>query len=88
MAVKLAGVRMTGLQEFVQGFQEAFSDILPIGLVRADGTIIQSPDDMTDAEYQMYTDYEALTYCGLMDQFEGTELLFHPSAGQNERAPG
>lgn len=88
MAVKLAGLPMTGLQEFVQGFQEAFSDILPIGLVRADGTIIQSPDDMTDAEYQMYTDYEALTYCGLMDQFEGTELLFHPSAGQNERAPG
>lgn len=87
MTTKLAGLPMTGLQEFVEGFQEAFTGVLPIGLVRADGSIIQSPDEMTEAELQLYEDYEALTYCGLMDQFDGTEPLFHP-AEQNERAPG
>ena len=87
MTTKLAGLPMTGLQELVEGFQEAFTGVLPIGLVRADGSIIQSPDEMTEAELQLYEDYEALTYCGLMDQFDGTEPLFHP-AEQNERAPG
>lgn len=87
MTTKLAGLPMTGLQEFVEGFQEAFTGVLPIGLVRADGSIIQGPDEMTEAERQMHEDYDTLTYCGLMDQFEGTEALFHPD-GQNERAPG
>jgi len=87
MTAKLAGLPMAGLPEFLEGFQEGFTGILPIGLVRADGSIIQGPDEMTEAERQMHEDYDTLTYCGLMDQFEGTEALFHPD-GQNERAPG
>lgn len=88
VTAKLAGLPTTGLQELTEDFHEAFQGVLPVGIVRKDGTIIQGTDEMTEAERQIYEDYEMLTYCGLMDQFEGTETLFHPVTGQNERAPG
>lgn len=77
MTAELAGLPMTGLQQFVKGFQELFTGFLPCGLLRADGTVAAFEGEMTEVEFQAFQDYEALTYCGLLDQFKGTEPLFH-----------
>lgn len=77
MTAELAGLPMTGLQQFVKGFQELFTGFLPCGLLRANGTVAAFEGEMTEVEFQAFQDYEALTYCGLLDQFKGTEPLFH-----------
>lgn len=86
MTAEIAGLPMTGLQQFVKDFQGLFTGIISYGPIRPDGTVVMSAEDLTEMELQAYTDYGMLTYCGLMDQFDGTERLFHPT-GQKERAP-
>ena len=72
---------MTGLQQFLLDMQSDIAALFPGGAIRADGTVIQGRDALTEEELRWYEDYEALSYCGLRDQFEGTWRLFHPAAG-------
>ncbi|WP_289026671.1 LTA synthase family protein [uncultured Flavonifractor sp.] len=78
---ELAGLPMTGLQQFLLDMQSDIAALFPGGAIRADGTVIQGRDALTEEELRWYEDYEALSYCGLRDQFEGTWRLFHPAAG-------
>lgn len=74
---QIAGLPMTGLQQFVLSISDSTPVLFSGGLIRADGTIISSFEDMTEREAQWYKDYEMLVYAGLLDQIKGSEPLFH-----------
>ena len=77
MLAQIAGLPMTGLQQFVLSISDSTPVLYSGGLIRTDGAIVSDFEDMTEKEIQWYKDYEMLVYAGLFDQIKGSEPLFH-----------
>ena len=73
----IAGLPMTGLQQFLSKMQTDIPVLCSVGIMRPDGTLVSEWGDMTETERRWYEEYEQLTYTGLMNQFDGTWPLFH-----------
>lgn len=80
MTAELAGLPLTGLQQFLRDFQENIPVIFPAGCIMPDGSQVTCIEELDPLSLRWLQDYEMLVWCGLMDQFPGMEKMYHVMA--------
>ncbi|MBQ1280959.1 MAG: LTA synthase family protein, partial [Oscillospiraceae bacterium] len=77
LTAQMAGIGLTGQQEFLLDLAEEFAAVCPAGYRTQDGVNTASRAELSEKQQELLTQYEIMNYCNLFDAENRPRELFY-----------